>query len=59
VPFKLVVETISFEDARNIKNGKPPLYKDEVDNASLEKESYILPQSYFGTEWRKTKREIT
>jgi hypothetical protein len=29
VPFKLVVETISFNDARRIKCGEPPAYKTE------------------------------
>jgi len=29
VPFKLVLETISFSDAHKIKNGQPPVYKSE------------------------------
>ena len=29
VPFKLVLETISFDDARNIHNGKAPVFKAE------------------------------
>lgn len=31
VPFKLVVETISIEDAKRIKAGKSPKYKSEKD----------------------------
>lgn len=31
VPFKLVAETISHDDAYKIKNGKPPVYKSEVE----------------------------
>ena len=32
VPFKLVAQTIAFEDAEKIKDGKAPQYKSETDS---------------------------
>lgn len=59
VPFKLVIETISYQDAYNIKKGVQPVFKSEEAQEEMEAESYILPQTYFGTEWKYAKREIT
>lgn len=59
VPFKLVVETISLEDARSIKLGKTPKYKAEgVSAMEAEKEPFILPQTYFGSHWSTTKKQL-
>jgi hypothetical protein len=57
VPFKLVVETISIEDGKSIKAGKAPKYKSSKEEEE-EKEALILPQTYFGHQWSKTKKEL-
>ena len=56
VPFKLVAETISHDDAYKIKNGKPPVYKSEVEQYQEESEPYVFPNSYFGSLWQKAKK---
>lgn len=57
VPFKLVVETIGFEDAFRMKAGEQPEYK-EAEEAE-EGRGFILPASYFGPEWAKTRAAIS
>jgi hypothetical protein len=36
-----------------------PFFKSEEREEEMEAESYILPQTYFGTEWKHAKKEIT
>jgi hypothetical protein len=49
VPFKIVYETVSYEDLNNPSTLHYPV---SPRSDPEEKESLILPQSYFGTEWK-------
>lgn len=56
VPFKLVFETISLEDALKCKSGIFP--KSEKINYSQKKNHLILPTTYFGSIWDETEMRI-
>lgn len=52
------METISTEDALRLKNGEKLEYVSEKDEMENEKESFVLPQSYFGKEWKYIRKGI-
>ena len=57
MPFKLVFETVSYEDSVLITKAKPPETQQNSEEFK-KKAPLILPQSYFGEEWGEISSKI-
>lgn len=51
-----MIETVSYEDSQLIKRAKPP--EEQSSSIVIGRNSLILPQSYFGEEWKEIEKRI-